>query len=57
MARSRSYQDWLIEELKDCDKAAAYLRAAWEESLKGDRKSQQLLQVAIKNVAEAQNDR
>ena len=54
MARSRSYQDWLIEQLKDRDEAAAYLSAAWEESLKGDEESHELLQMAIKNVADAQ---
>ena len=37
MARSRSYQDWLIEQLKEPDEAAAYLRAAWDESLRGIR--------------------
>ena len=41
MARSRKYQDFLIEQLKDHDEAVAYLNAALEESLKGDEESQQ----------------
>lgn len=43
MARSRKYQDFLIEQLKDHDQAVAYLNAALEESLKGDEESQQTL--------------
>ncbi|MEM8805291.1 MAG: transcriptional regulator [Cyanobacteria bacterium P01_G01_bin.38] len=47
MPTSRSYQEYLIESLKDPDEAAAYLEAALEE---GD---DSLLQVALKNVIEA----
>lgn len=54
MARSRKYQDFLIEELKDHDEAVAYLNAALEESLKGDKESQHLFLIALRNVAEAQ---
>jgi probable addiction module antidote protein len=54
MARSRKYQDWLIEQLKDHDEAVAYLNTAFEESLKGDEESQQLFLMALRNVAEAQ---
>lgn len=54
MARSRKYQDFLIEQLKDHDEAVAYLNAALEESLKGDEESQQVFLIALRNVAEAQ---
>ncbi len=54
MPTSRRYEEWLIESLKDHDAAVAYLNAALEESLKGDAESQQLLLLALKNVAEAQ---
>ena len=54
MTRSRSYQKELIEALKDHDEAVAYLNAALEESLKGDRESQELLLRVLRNVAETQ---
>ena len=54
MARSKKYQDWLIDKLKDHDEAVAYLNAALEESLKGDEESQHLFLLALRNVAEAQ---
>ena len=54
MARSRKYQDFLIEQLKDHDEAVAYLNAALEESLKGDEESLQVFLIALRNVAEAQ---
>ena len=54
MARSKKYQDFLIEHLKDHDEAVAYLNSALEESLKGDEESQQLFLMALRNVAEAQ---
>ena len=54
MARSKKYQEWLIENLKDHDEAVAYLNAALEESLKGDEESQQVFLMALRNVAEAQ---
>ena len=54
MARSKKYKDFLIEQLKDHDEAFAYLNAALEESLKGDEESQQILLIALRNVAEAQ---
>lgn len=53
MAKSKKYQDWLIEKLKDHDEAVAYLNDALEESLKGDEESQNLFLLAIRNVAEA----
>lgn len=54
MTKSKKYQDWLIEKLKDHDEAVAYLNAALEESLKGDEESQHLFLMALRNVAEAQ---
>lgn len=54
MAKSRKYQDFLIEHLKDHDEAVAYLNAALEESLKGDEESQHIFLIALRNVAEAQ---
>nr|NGX38649.1 hypothetical protein [Chlamydiota bacterium] len=53
MPRSKNYQKWLIENLKDHDEAVAYLNAALEESLKGDEESQHLFLIALRNVAEA----
>ncbi len=54
MTRSKKYQDFLIENLKDHDEAVAYLNAALEESLKGDEESLHLFLIALRNVAEAQ---
>ncbi len=54
IAKSKKYQDWLIEKLKDHDEAVAYLNAALEESLKGDEESKHLFLLALRNVAEAQ---
>jgi probable addiction module antidote protein len=53
-ARSRKYHDELIKALKDHEEAVAYLNEALEESLKGDRESQELFLRALRNVAEAQ---
>jgi hypothetical protein len=54
MARSKKYQEFLLEHLADRDEAVAYLNAALEESLKGDEEFQQLFLIALRNVAEAQ---
>lgn len=54
MAKTKKYQEWLIESLKDHDEAVAYLNAALEESLKGDAESKEVLLIALRNVAEAQ---
>jgi probable addiction module antidote protein len=54
MAKSKNYQKWLLEKLKDHDEAVAYLNAALEESLKGDEESRYLFLVALRNVVEAQ---
>jgi probable addiction module antidote protein len=53
MAKSKKYQEFLIDHLKDHDEAVAYLNAALEESLKGDEESQHLFLIALRNVAEA----
>lgn len=52
--RSVGYHDDLIDELKDHEEAIAYLNAALEESLAGDKESQEVLLKALRNVAEAQ---
>lgn len=52
--RSVSYHDELIEGLKNHDEAIAYLNAALDESLLGDKESQEVLLNALRNVAEAQ---
>ncbi|MBI3508028.1 MAG: putative addiction module antidote protein [Chlamydiia bacterium] len=52
--KTKKYQDWILEKLKDHDLAVAYLNEALEESLKGDEESQYLFLIALKNVAEAQ---
>ena len=54
MAKSRKYQDFLLEQLQNHDFAVAYLNEALNESLKGDEESQQLFLVALRNVADAQ---
>lgn len=54
MAKSKKYQDFLLERLKDHDEAVVYLNAALEESLKGDEESKHLFLIALRNVAEAQ---
>ena len=54
MAKSRNYQDFLLEQLQDHDFAVAYLNEALNESLKGDEESQKLFLMALRNVAEAQ---
>ncbi len=54
MGRSKKYQEWLIEKLRDHDEAVAYLNNALEESLRGDEESQHLFLMALRNVAEAQ---
>ena len=54
MAKSKKYQDFLLEQLQDHDQAVAYLNDALEESLKGDAESQHHFLIALRNVAEAQ---
>ena len=50
MARSKNYQEWLIEKLKDHDEAVAYLNAALEESLKGDEESQHISSLLLSKM-------
>lgn len=54
MARSKNYDDMLIESLKNPKEAIAYLNAALEECMDGSQESQMLLLIALKNVAKAQ---
>ena len=54
MARSKKFNDLLIESLKDKDEAIAYLNAILEDCKDGDEESQKLLLLALKNIAEAQ---
>ncbi len=54
MARSKNYNDLLIESLKNHKEAMAYLNAALEECKDGSEESQKLLLIALKNVAQAQ---
>ena len=54
MARSKKFNDLLIESLKDKDEAIAYLNAILEDCKEGDEESQKLLLLALKNIAEAQ---
>lgn len=51
---SVDYHDELIEDLKDHDEAVAYLNAALEESLIGDKESQEILLKALRDIVEAQ---
>jgi hypothetical protein len=53
MARSRNYHDDLIKSLKDSKEAVAYLNTALEESMNGDKESQELFLKALRNVAES----
>ena len=54
MAKSRSYQEELIKALKNRKEATLYLNTALEESMRGDKESQELFLRALRNVAEAQ---
>lgn len=53
MAKTKKYNEWLIEKLKDHDAAVSYLNDALEESKKGDEESKHLFLIALRNVAEA----
>ncbi|MCL4380103.1 putative addiction module antidote protein [Candidatus Dependentiae bacterium] len=54
MARSKDFNEYLIEKLKDPKRAVAYLNAVLEDCKDGSKESQQLLLLAFKAVAEAQ---
>jgi len=51
MPTTRSYQDYLIQSLRDPQEAAAYLDAVLEDGTLDE------LRLALNNVAEAQRDR
>ncbi|MBS4167709.1 hypothetical protein [Parachlamydia sp. AcF125] len=53
MARSKNYQNFIIEQLKTHGEAVAYLNAALKESLKDDEESQRVFLIVLRNVAEA----
>jgi DNA-binding phage protein len=55
MARSRDYQDFLIQVLRDPEEANAYLNAILEECKSCDaEEAQKLLSLALKNIAQIQ---
>lgn len=56
MKRSKNYHDLLIESLKDPREAMAYLNAALEDCKDGSEESQNILLVALRNVALAQGE-
>ncbi|MFZ5953963.1 MAG: hypothetical protein ACOYT8_02555 [Candidatus Dependentiae bacterium] len=56
MARSRNYKDLLIESLKDPTEAVGYLNAILEDYKDNDEKSQIVLQVVLKDIAQAQKN-
>ena len=53
-SQTLDYHDLLIKSLKKRSYACKYLNAALEESLSGDKESQQIFLMALRNVAEAQ---
>ena len=55
-SQTLDYHDLLIKSLKKRSYACKYLNAALEESLSGDKESQQIFLMALRNVAEAQGD-
>ena len=52
--RSKKYQDWLVDSLKDPKEAAAYLNAALEDCFKEEPDAPKIFLTALRNVAEAQ---
>ena len=54
MERSKEFNEYLIEKLKDPKRAVGYLNAVLEDCKDGSKESQQLLLLAFKAVAEAQ---
>jgi DNA-binding phage protein len=54
MPRSKDYNEYLIERLRDPKKALAYLNAVLEDCKDGSEESQELLLLAFKTVAQAQ---
>ncbi len=53
MARSKKFDDLLIESLKDPNEALAYLTVVFEEYKDGDEESLAVLQRALQYVAKA----
>lgn len=53
MPRSKDYNEYLVERLRDPKKAVAYLNAVLEDCKDGSEESQQLLLLAFKTVAQA----
>ena len=54
MARSKDFNEYLIEKLKDPKRALGYLNAVLEDCKDGSKESQELLLLALKAVAQAQ---
>lgn len=54
MPRSKDFNEYLVEKLKDPKRALGYLNAVLEDCKDGSEESQQLLLLALKAVAEAQ---
>jgi len=54
MKRTKSFDDYLIERLRDPKKALSYLNAVLEDCKDGSEESQELLLLALKAVAQAQ---
>lgn len=51
---AKKWDDILIERLKDKKQAIAYLNAALEDTKDGSPESQELLLIALRNIAKAQ---
>lgn len=54
MKRTKNFDEYLVERLRDPKKALSYLNAVLEDCKDGSEESQQLLLLALKAVAQAQ---
>jgi len=54
MPKSKDFNEYLLEKLKDPKRAIGYLNAVLEDCKDGSKESQELLLLALKAVAEAQ---
>lgn len=54
MPKSKDYNEFLIERLRDPKKAVAYLNAVLEDCKDGSEESQQLLLLVVKAIIQAQ---
>lgn len=54
MPRSKDFNEYLIEKLRDPKRALGYLNAVLEDCKDGSKESQELLLLAFKAVAQAQ---